>query len=182
MIFSYSITGDYVCNIQENFFDAHPSNDHTDDVSNWEHTEGEAPTGTIVADEDGPVVVYNKLVNEIGEADVVANQPGGIAIWYIDNKDGIHHSIELRDEYVPHCVPAQHYDFLISYIRVYVPPEKLNDVITVSGSVGYDGLKHLLSARCASLEANMATLTTCLKVMNNENQSYGDNIKKDIFV
>ena len=52
--------------------------------------------------------------------------------WYIDNKDNdYHHSIELKDEYVEHCVPANHNDFLYSYIQIYIPPNRLNEVMKV---------------------------------------------------
>ena len=159
---SYSITGNY--------------NQKLNPLSNWIHQEGYNGPGYIV--EYGPVYMYSKIVDEFGEPDVVANQPGGICIWYInqDNNDP-HHSIELKDQYVPHCVPAMHNDFLYSYIKIYIPPEKLNDVLSVSGSVGYDGLQKMLYARCASFEANMATLRTVFNVLNNKNTNYGNNIK-----
>ena len=166
---NYSATGDLVCNIRENFNDSN-------DVSNWIHKPRAKVNNILVADEDGPVYTYHKIVKDLRKPDVIANQPGGIAIWYMKQKDGIHHTIELRDEYVSHCLPAQHYDFLISYINVFVPPAKLNAVMNVSGSVGYDGLKKLLSARCASFEANMATLATCLKVINGKADDYSKNI------
>jgi hydroxylamine reductase (hybrid-cluster protein) len=38
------------------------------------------------------------------------------------------------------------------------------DVLKISGSITYDGLKKLVTARCASIEANIATLYLCLLV------------------
>ena len=120
----------------------------------------------------------DKIVEKYGKPDVIANQPKGICIWYIEQKDrDIHHSIELRDQYVGHCVPAKHNDFLYSYIKVYVPPEKIKQVLAVSGSVGYDGLQKLLYARCASFEANMATLASVFLVLNNKDPNYVYQIK-----
>jgi hypothetical protein len=127
---------------------------------------------------DGPVEEYPKLVSLLGEPIVKANRKNGIAIWYEDEiQDGIHEMLELRDEYVPHCVPANHHDFLTSYVKAYVPPNKLQEVLNVSGSVGYDGLKKLLSARCGSLQANMSTLRTVFDVLNNKRTNYPENIK-----
>jgi hypothetical protein len=122
--------------------------------------------------------VFVDLVFELGEPYILVNKKGGIAIWNnAQLKDGIHNEIILRDEAIKHCVPANHYDFLTSYIKIYIPPKKIIDVLSVSGSVTYDGLKKLLSARCGSLEANYATFRTCLKILDDENEDYSKNIK-----
>jgi hypothetical protein len=151
-------------------FDAHSvSNSNVNELDKWENTQ-----------EDGPVVFYPLLKTEynLGEPTVKANVPNGIVIWYKDTiNDDIHEMIELRDEYVPHCVPANHHDFLTSYVKAYVTPEKLNEVLNVSGSVSYDGLKKLLSARCGSLQANMSTLKTVFDVLNGKVTDYPDNIR-----
>ena len=80
------------------------------------------------------------------------------------------------DEYVDHDKPKQHFDFLYSYINIYVPPSKLYDVLSISGSVNYDPLKKELFARCGSFEANFATLRTVFNVINNKKTEYGENI------
>ena len=66
--------------------------------------------------------------------------------------------IELRDESVPHCVPLPHRDFLYTFIKYEVSPDRFKDVLSLSGSVSYDPLKKLIRARCGSQEANIATL------------------------
>ena len=71
----------------------------------------------------------------------------------------------LRDEAVPHKCPKSHTDFLYSYVKVAIQPHKLTGVLSLSGSVGYDPLKKLLSARCASLEANIATLKVATDII-----------------
>ena len=58
-----------------------------------------------------------------------------------------------------------------------MPPDKLKEVLNVSGSVSYDGLKKLLSARCGSLEANMSTLKTVFDVLNGVPTNYPENIR-----
>ena len=62
------------------------------------------------------------------------------------------------------------------YIKIYIPSNKLKDILTISGSIGYDPLKHELYARCASIEANFATLRTVIDVFNDENKNYEENI------
>lgn len=169
-------------NMHYSFVDSFEVNgDVSAEVDKWFHQENTP----IIKDKrrvdivkEGPVYMYNQLVNEYGSASVLANEKNGIAIWDETKlNDNIHYSLELRDEYVPHCVPAPHHDFLISYIKVHIPSELLYNVLTVSGSIAYDGLKKLLSARCASLEANMATFATAFQVMNNNEKKYPSNIK-----
>ena len=153
----------------ETFDQKHP-------LSNWIHQEGYISRGKAV--KEGPTFIYNKIIEEYGNPDVIANQPNGICIWYIKQKNNdIHHSIELRDQYVDHCVPAKHNDFLYSYVNMYIPPEKIKQVLSVSGSVGYDGLQKLLYARCSSFEANMATIGSVFLVLNNKDPNYVYNIK-----
>jgi len=127
---------------------------------------------------DGPVSYYNEIVARYGNPYIIVNQPGGLCIWNIDKENDPHIRIELRDEYIPHCVPAKHNDYLYSYVKVYIPPEKLNAVQSISGSVNYDPLKHELFARCASFAANFATLKTVFKILNNEKSNYKQNIMK----
>ena len=65
-----------------------------------------------------------------------------------------------------HC-PASHTDFFYSFIHIELDQKNWKDVLSVSGSVGYDPLKHHLYARCGSVEANIASLYTCLKINEN---------------
>ena len=117
-------------------FISEESNNESNPLSNWIHQEGKIVDGKPV--KEGPVYIFNKIVEKYGNPDVMINKEKGICIWYIQNKNGDpHHSIELKDEYVSHCVPAQHYDFLYSYIKIYIPPEKIKQVLSVSGSVGH---------------------------------------------
>ena len=146
---------------------------NTSDVSNWSNLklENSHPSAKQV---------YDDLKHLYGKPNILINVKGGIAIWTqkeLKNKgDNLHYEIILRDEAVEHCVPAKHYDFLTSYIKVFIPQEKFESVLSVSGSVTYDGLKKLLSARCGSLEANYATFRTCLQRLNNKEENYKENI------
>ena len=71
----------------------------------------------------------------------------------------------MKDERVLHKCPAEHVDFVYSYLNIPIMPTQLKDVIKLSGSVNYDMLKHELLARCGTLEANIATLYLCSHVI-----------------
>jgi hypothetical protein len=145
------------------------------DVSNWSSEK-------LPDDHELPKDLYYDLYLKYGKPYILVNKIKGIAIWNKDQlkKKAIEEEVILRDERVKHCVPAVHYDFLTSYIKVYVPSKNLPDVMAVSGSVTYDGLKKLLSARCGSLQANYATFRTCLKIIDNDKENYSNNINNKI--
>lgn len=121
---------------------------------------------------------YNEVVKLYGEPDIKVNKENGLCIWYYENNNKLfpHSKIELKDEAVEHCVPANHIDFLYSYVKVYIPTEKIKAVISVSGSVNYDPLKKELFARCGSFAANYATLRTVFDKMNGKETDYPLNI------
>lgn len=102
-----------------------------------------------------PANFYKKAVDLLGKPTFVANVPNGMAYW---KTRGLFTEHILIDEEIYHCVPAKHYDYFYSTIKFYVPPNKLKDVLSISGSIRYDGLKKELTARCASIYANVATL------------------------
>ena len=139
-------------------------------LSNW-----------INQQDDGPVSKFNSIIQKYGNPQILVNQPGGMCIWNKFDKNDPHIRIELKDEYIAHCAPAKHHDFLYSYVKIYVPPEKLSEIQSISGSVNYDPLKHELFARCSSFAANFATLKTVFKKLDSENTEYSKNINnKDI--
>lgn len=127
--------------------------------------------------ENGPVAYYETIVKKYGEPDIKVNQKGGLCIWYVKNKNGDpHEEILLRDEFVAHSKPKDHHDFLYSYVKMFIPKEKLWGVLAISGSVNYDPLKHLLFARCGSFNANFATIRTVFEKMHNMDTEYKTNI------
>lgn len=97
---------------------------------------------------------------------VLADDENGIAIWTKKDLENtklydMNNCFEehvLRDESVKHLCPGEHRDFFYSYIKVNVKPEQAHILLSISGSVSYDPLKNLISARCGSVEANIATL------------------------
>ena len=139
--------------------------DMNNDLSKWESLDAKK--------------YYKEVVKIYGEPDIKVNKPKGICIWYNndENKLSPHVKIELKDESVDHCVPATHIDFLYSFVKIYIPEDKIIDVLSVSGSVNYDPLKKELFARCGSFAANYATLKTVIDKIMNVKTDYSNNIK-----
>lgn len=123
---------------------------------------------------------YDLVLPVLGTPTVLCKEKGGIAIWYEkDLKDkkyygepNCYHEVVLRDESVKHMCPAHHRDFLYTYIVVPVEPKQIHILSGVSGSVSYDPLKNTVSARCGSLEANIATLKLCTDLLLDKKVSY----------
>ena len=126
---------------------------------NWNHSQ--------------PKQYYDYLVKLYGNPNVLGHNKGGIAIWNTSMLDvdpltgmsNIYKKIEIRDEEVSHKCPAEHIDFVYSYLNIPITPKQLEDIIKLSGSVNYDMLKQELFARCGSLEANIATLYMCSHII-----------------
>lgn len=108
---------------------------------------------------------YDECVKMFGSPTAKANVPNGFALW---KTKGLFHEHLLRDEDVKHCVPRNHHDYFYSSVKFYVPAHKLFDVLRISGSINYDGLKNLLTARCGGIGANYATLYLGMMVANGD--------------
>ena len=120
---------------------------------------------------------YPNGVKLLGKPTFSANVHGGMVLW---KKSGLFTEHILRDEKVKHCVPRDHYDFFYSSVKFYVPPEMLKRVLSISGSVNYDGLKKILTARCGGLGANIATLYLALSLVSGK-MSFQDIKKKGLY-
>lgn len=105
------------------------------------------------------------LTNKYGAPKILHKGIGGLAVWTADQlQQTCFVRIEVLDESVPHCKPADHRDHTYHYVNYDVSPEKFLDVTSLSGSVSYDPLKKLLRARCGSEEANVATLALATQI------------------
>jgi len=129
-------------------------------VSEWHH--------------DGPKKYYETCVKMFGKPTAISNRRHGFAFW---KTRGLFDEHLLRDEYVSHCVPRHHFDYFYSSVKIFIPKERLMDVLRISGSIAYDGLKKLLTARCASIGANIATLYLGMMVATGEMTI--EEVKKD---
>ena len=107
-----------------------------------------------------PFEILDELKKEIGEPSIVSSNPAYLEWNY--NKDGFRYI--LRDESVPHCVPAPHIDFLYTFTYYYLDPIVIPTVQKISASVLIDLLKREIGARCGSTAANYATLYTIITI------------------
>lgn len=120
------------------------------------------------------ISLLKNLIPILGKPTSIAPNKHGLAHWTKDKlkaklfgERNVFEEHLLRDENVPHKCPRPHNDYFYSYIKVRIHPKKLEDVLSLSGSVTYDPLKMYLSARCASLEANIATLKLATDILLN---------------
>jgi len=114
-----------------------------------------------------PKRFFPTAIKLFGKPTFISNVPNGMAYWK-KSGNSLFSEHYIKDQEISHCVPAKHYDYFYSSIKCYVPPNKRLDVLSISGSINYDGLTKLLTARCASLEANIATLYLGMCVANNK--------------
>ncbi len=110
------------------------------------------PTGQSIDSKD-KIVIWSRKSNDFKKRS------------YYKGLSNCFEEIILRDESVKHNCPAKHIDFLYSYIKISIEPWILPSILSISGSVGYDPLKKLLYGRCASMEANTATLKLCTDII-----------------
>lgn len=110
-------------------------------VSNWYHSR--------------PKSYFPKCIELFGKPTFAANVRHGYALW---KTKGLFTQHLLIDEDVKHCVPRPHHDYFYSSVKFFVPANKVCDVLKISGSLNYDGLKKELTARCGGIGANYATI------------------------
>ena len=120
----------------------------------------ESKNTTAVWRNEEPVKFVKSLTKKLGAPDeLTANR----AVWY--DQDGFKR-IEVLDEYILHCCPAPHYDFVYSTIDLHVPKKYVKVLAESSESILLDLLKNEVSARCATLSANAVTLNYVLDVVS----------------
>ena len=110
-----------------------------------------------------PVSYFPSCVEKFGQPTAISREKHGFALW---KTKGLFSEHLLRDEDVKHCVPRPHHDYFYSSVKFYVPDDKFCDVLKVTGSIAYDGLKKLLTARCGGIGANYATLYLGMMIAN----------------
>jgi hypothetical protein len=107
-----------------------------------------------------PIEFVKSLTKKLGKPDELTENR---AVWY--SKDGFKR-IEVLDEYILHCCPSPHYDFVYSTIDLHVPKKFVRVLAESSESILVDLLKNEVSARCATLSANAVTLNYVLDVVS----------------
>ena len=132
------------------------------DVSyeNWDHPES---------------AEYSKFLEEtFGAPDEFTNEQ---TVWH--NIDGFKRVV-CRDEYILHCCPAPHYDFVYSYVDLEVPENLSDELANCSGSILIDHLKNEVGARCGSLTANATTLNFVMDVVAGRTEPTPEEYEKRI--
>jgi hypothetical protein len=109
---------------------------------------------------DEPKELVKSLSKKLGAPDEITETQ---ATWY--NKDGFK-QITVKDEYILHCCPAPHYDFVYSTVDLHVPKKFVRIFAESSESILLDLLKNEVSARCATLSANAVTLNYVMDVVS----------------
>lgn len=98
-------------------------------------------------------------------------------VWH--NIDGFKRVV-CRDEYILHCCPAPHYDFVYSYVDLEVPENLSDELANCSGSILIDHLKNEVGARCGSLTANATTLNFVMDVVAGRTEATKEEYEKRI--
>ena len=120
-------------------------------------------------------VSYSKyLEKHFGQPDEFTNEQ---AVWH--HIDGFK-KVVCRDEYILHCCPEPHYDFVYSYIDLEVPKNLSDELAQCSESILIDHLKNEVGARCGSLTANAVTLNFCLDVVSKRTEPTKEEYEKRI--
>ena len=125
-----------------------------------QHILNESQNPTLDWRNDEPKKFVAALTKKLGAPDEITENR---AVWY--DKDGFKR-IEVLDEYILHCCPAPHYDFVYSTIDLHVPKKFVRVLAESSESILLDLLKNEVSARCATLSANAVTLNYVLDVVS----------------
>lgn len=113
------------------------------------------------------IEAYNDLIKQIKrKPSARCTEKDGIAIWSKKKlsrakwfgSSNCFEEVIIRDESIIHKCPSNHRNFLYGYVKIAVKPTQVSDLMSISHSIGYDPLKNLVYARCASIHAVIATL------------------------
>lgn len=128
----------------------------------------------------------NMVTQKLGDPDIINVIEGGVVKWklveplfrehgvvrdpdydnnlkFLGSKDHIkstkyYSELMIKDEEIPHLVPAPHIDCWYAKMYMDIPVDKINDVLNLTESVSYDTMKKEISARCHIMAANLVTL------------------------
>ena len=120
----------------------------------------------------------NILYDVLGEPNRVSREPGGVIVW--ENVDPffrkanilprfntqVYSKIMIKDEQIPHLIPGPHTDSMYAYMYMDIPSDKVNDVLALSESIGYDTMKKEIYARCHFMSANLVSLYLAKQIVN----------------
>lgn len=110
-----------------------------------------------------PFQKYHDLVGELGPPTVLNPNQCGMASWYRPGQMNpdyqIFDRIDILDEQCFNRFPYPHNGFLYTYVKIKIPLSILNKVLSISGDISYDPIKHLLVVRGMSINYNIAIIS-----------------------
>lgn len=130
---------------------------------------------------NGPPMSSANLIYEVlGKPNRVSKEEGGVVVWEnvdpffrganVVPKDEIsakvYSKIMIKDEQIPHLIPGPHTDSFYAFMYMDIPSDKVNDVLALSESVGYDTMKKEIYARCHFMSANLVSLYLAKQIAN----------------
>lgn len=129
----------------------------------------DALIGPAALADDGSVELYwtnsqpsarlPDVIAEFGTPNIIDTSPGGLARWGPKVLHGTPYTeIIVKDEEIPHDSPMPHVDYLYSSVCVDLTPRVQLAMMSITKSVWYDRLTHVLTARCHYMGANVATI------------------------
>lgn len=122
------------------------------------------------------VMRANLLAKTLGMPYRYDKKAGGVCIWinvspYFEETDiydvlesqerkpkDVYSKLMVKDESVPHIVPAPHNDYFYAFMYMDIPSDKVNDVRALTESAGYDTMTKEAYARCHFMPANLTSL------------------------
>jgi len=130
-----------------------------------------------------PFQKYYDLKSEIGVPTTLNPNRGGFAVWQnpglLNPKYSVFTRIDINDETCYNNFPRPHIGFLYTYIKLSIPMEILNRILSISGDVMYDPIKNLLIIRGMSLSYNIALTTVIFRYVHG-NISWSDILDDDL--
>lgn len=117
---------------------------------------------------------FDVLYENYGPPYMAKNKKGGFCVWKGNRipANNLHDKIILKDEKVN---VGNNNEFLYSHVKLYIPPNKLNELNKLKNSIGYDKNKRELFVRSDSLENNYQILKNVLSIVSgNTNNSLSD--------
>ena len=119
------------------------------------------------------MVRANQLFYKLGNPYSIDKMPGGVIIWrnvdpYFLSTDpifdetykptNVYSKLMIKDEQIPHIVPAPHTDWFYAFIFLDIPTDRVHDVRELTESIGYDTMSKEAYARCYFMPANLTSL------------------------
>ena len=118
--------------------------------------------------------LYDKIIEKHGLPILNINKSGGLAIWNKNSKNQlIYDEIILRDEDIKNANIKMNIYSVYLYIKIYIPPNKLNEILNLDVRLSYNKPKFTLCIFSNSIENNELILNI-LKIIHPEYKKLTD--------